>query len=265
MGGPPRVHGTAAERGRVRRRSPSGPILAALGYGRRPPSHAAEASTTGTRVPLLRRRVGRARGARRPLGPVYALPRAPAALHAGGRAYRRLFITRPLGPAPERLRPRPALARRGILPLMNPRRRRSCDVEASRGGAAAATWIVRGDESRRRRGCDVDSPRRRIAAVPRLPRGIVRGGECRGGGRDRRARPRYDGGPLVFLHHIFGVLGYVHVYAYEKMIMIYVVRAPASNFSALGISTSRPRPAPPRAPGGISSWRPRRRRERPEE
>ena len=33
----------------------------------------------------------------------------------------------------------------------------------SRGGAAATTWIVRGDESRRRRGCDVDILRRRVA------------------------------------------------------------------------------------------------------
>ena len=40
-----------------------------------------------------------------------------------------------------------------------------------RGDAAAATWIVRGDESRRRRGYDVDIPRRRIAATPRLRRG----------------------------------------------------------------------------------------------
>ena len=34
----------------------------------------------------------------------------------------------------------------------------------NRGDAAAATWIVRGDESRRRRGCDVNSPRRRVAS-----------------------------------------------------------------------------------------------------
>ena len=41
----------------------------------------------------------------------------------------------------------------------------------SRGDAAAATWIVRRDESRHRRACDVDSPRRRVAATPRLRRG----------------------------------------------------------------------------------------------
>ena len=40
-----------------------------------------------------------------------------------------------------------------------------------RGGAAAATWIVRGDGSRRRRGRDVDSPWRWVAATPRLRRG----------------------------------------------------------------------------------------------
>ena len=46
--------------------------------------------------------------------------------------------------------------------------RRGYSVETSRGDAAAATWIVRGDESRRR---DVDSPWRRVAATPRLRRG----------------------------------------------------------------------------------------------
>ena len=40
-----------------------------------------------------------------------------------------------------------------------------------RGDAAAATWIVRGDESRRRRGRDVDSPQSRVAATPRPRRG----------------------------------------------------------------------------------------------
>ena len=43
---------------------------------------------------------------------------------------------------------------------------RGADIsQASRGGAAAATWIVHGDESRRRRGRDVDSPWRRVAAT----------------------------------------------------------------------------------------------------
>ena len=41
--------------------------------------------------------------------------------------------------------------------------------QTRRGGAAAAPWIFRGDESRRRRGCAVDIPRRRVAAAtPRL-------------------------------------------------------------------------------------------------
>ena len=39
-------------------------------------------------------------------------------------------------------------------------------METSRGGAAAATWIFRGDESRRRRGHDVEIPWRRVAAAP---------------------------------------------------------------------------------------------------
>ena len=41
----------------------------------------------------------------------------------------------------------------------------------SRGAAAAATRIVRGDRSRRRRGCHADSPRRGVAAPPRPRRG----------------------------------------------------------------------------------------------
>ena len=49
--------------------------------------------------------------------------------------------------------------------------RRADDSSTGRGAAAAATWIVRGDESRRRRGLDVDSPRRRVAAPPRSRRG----------------------------------------------------------------------------------------------
>ena len=43
---------------------------------------------------------------------------------------------------------------------------RGSSVETSRSDAAAAMWIVRGDESRRRRGCDVDIPWGRIAATP---------------------------------------------------------------------------------------------------
>ena len=42
--------------------------------------------------------------------------------------------------------------------------------ETSRGAAAAATWIFRGDETRRGRGRAVDSQRRRVAATPRPPR-----------------------------------------------------------------------------------------------
>ena len=44
-------------------------------------------------------------------------------------------------------------------------------AETRRGGAAAATGIVREDRPRRRRGGDVDSPRRRLAATPRPRRG----------------------------------------------------------------------------------------------
>ena len=40
-----------------------------------------------------------------------------------------------------------------------PRRRRGCSVETSRGGAAAATRLFRGDESQRHRGGDADIPR----------------------------------------------------------------------------------------------------------
>ena len=58
------------------------------------------------------------------------------------------------------------------LPNRSRRRRgRGNSVETSRGGAAAATRIFRGDESRRRRGYDVDIPWRRVAAAPRLRRG----------------------------------------------------------------------------------------------
>ena len=49
--------------------------------------------------------------------------------------------------------------------------RRADLPQTGRGGAAAATRIVRGNGSRRRRGCDADSPRRRVAAAPRLRRG----------------------------------------------------------------------------------------------
>ena len=48
--------------------------------------------------------------------------------------------------------------------------RRGYSVETSRGTAAAATWILRGDKSRRRRGCHVNLPWRRVA-TPRLRRG----------------------------------------------------------------------------------------------
>ena len=41
----------------------------------------------------------------------------------------------------------------------------------NRGDAAAATWIVPGDQLWRRRGCDVDIPWRQVAATPRLRHG----------------------------------------------------------------------------------------------
>ena len=44
-------------------------------------------------------------------------------------------------------------------------------LSTSRGDAAAATWIIRGDQSRRRRGGDVDNSRRPVAATPRRRRG----------------------------------------------------------------------------------------------
>ena len=90
--------------------------------------------------------------------------------------------------------PRPEYFRRADLPLIKSRRRRGCDVDIplmTRGGAAAATWIFRGDESRRdvgiprkddsrrRRGCDVAIPRRRDTAA--APSRIVRGGRTREG------------------------------------------------------------------------------------
>ena len=50
------------------------------------------------------------------------------------------------------------------------RLRRGCDLQTGRGGAAAATWKFRGDESRRRRGRDVNSSRRPVAP-PRPRRG----------------------------------------------------------------------------------------------
>ena len=48
-----------------------------------------------------------------------------------------------------------------------PRRGRDVDIPWRQGGAAAATWIFRGDESRRRRGRDVDIPWRWVASAPR--------------------------------------------------------------------------------------------------
>ena len=49
--------------------------------------------------------------------------------------------------------------------------RRADSPRTSRGAAAAATWIFRGDESRRGRGRDVDITWRRVAAPLRVPRG----------------------------------------------------------------------------------------------
>ena len=46
-------------------------------------------------------------------------------------------------------------------------------VETSRGGAAAATWKFRGDESRRRRSCDLEIPRRRVAPTPPATRALA--------------------------------------------------------------------------------------------
>ena len=61
--------------------------------------------------------------------------------------------------------------------------------KASRGDAAAATWIFRGDESRRRRGGDVDILWRRVAATPRRGRGHFRGGEHHAAGTRCSAAP----------------------------------------------------------------------------
>ena len=54
-----------------------------------------------------------------------------------------------------------AAAPRGYSAVDKSRRRRGRDVDIAwtgRGGAAATTWIVRGEVSRRRRGRDVDIP-----------------------------------------------------------------------------------------------------------
>ena len=49
--------------------------------------------------------------------------------------------------------------------------RRADSPPMNRGDAAAAAWIVLGDESRPRRNRHVDRPRRRVAATPRPGRG----------------------------------------------------------------------------------------------
>ena len=56
-------------------------------------------------------------------------------------------------------------------PARNSKRRRRYSVGTSRGAAAAASWIFRGDESRRRRGRELDILWRRVAPPPRVPRG----------------------------------------------------------------------------------------------
>ena len=74
----------------------------------------------------------------------------------------------------------PMLTAEGVLVVLGesarPRPRK-----AGRGGAAATTRTLRGDESRRRRGCDADIPQRRVAATR-----ILRCNEM----RRRRGPPR---------------------------------------------------------------------------
>ena len=60
-------------------------------------------------------------------------------------------------------------------------------METSRGDAAAATWVFRGNELQRRRGCDVDSPWKRVAAPRR-----------RGYSIETSARLRYELGGYWF-------------------------------------------------------------------
>ena len=66
--------------------------------------------------------------------------------------------------------------------------RRGDSVETSRGDAAAATWILRGDESRRRRGCRADRPRGRRADEAREERST----DSIGSGRLRRGWDAYS-------------------------------------------------------------------------
>ena len=122
----------------------------------------AESGTDRHLAPVTNRRRPRIRSARR---------RARAERRGGPRGALRVRVGRTRGPE---LQPaaRNASAggcastdgsrrRRGCdvdIPWRRARRRRGYSVETSRGAAAAATWIVRGDESQRRRGCDVDIP-----------------------------------------------------------------------------------------------------------
>ena len=95
---------------------------------------------------------------------------------------------------------------RGRVVAATPRPPNGSSVELGRGGAAAATWLFRGDKSRQRRGCHADAsrPRRgnaaaatrivrgRVAATPQRPRGSTADGSRRrrGGGRGYSAGGR---------------------------------------------------------------------------
>ena len=87
-----------------------------------------------------------------------------------------------------------------------PRPRRGYFVETRRGGAAAATWLFRGDNSRRRRGRDVDVPGRRVAAAP----------------RPRRARSVETGARLRY----FAADGYAAFWGYRGRVEISARRGP---------------------------------------
>jgi len=122
------------------------------------------------REPRRRRRGprrGRVHGApRRHRGP---RRRAPRLVHGHApRAVRARDAAASLRHAADAVRDDVPPARRRVA--ATPRLRRGYSVETSRGDAAVATWIARGDESRRRRGCHEDSPWRPVAAPPRLPR-----------------------------------------------------------------------------------------------
>ena len=74
-----------------------------------------------------------------------------------------------------------------------PRLPRGYSEGDGRGTAAAATWILRGDESRRRRGCHVD--------IPRVWHGSVRGVGLRMVSRSRRCSLLHEDAARISTWH----------------------------------------------------------------